>query len=85
MFLTAGQLIPRATNQTYDDFIIQRIFKPLGMTSSNMSVTSFKDSDDVAVPHAKVGDKVEPVPWHNSDNIAPAVRRPKRSCGYDKD
>jgi CubicO group peptidase (beta-lactamase class C family) len=30
------------------------------------------NSDNVATPHSKIDDKVQPVPWRNIDNIGPA-------------
>ncbi|MGH9904929.1 MAG: serine hydrolase [Pyrinomonadaceae bacterium] len=72
MFLAAGQLIAKVSGKSWDEFIRQRIFTPLTMTSSNTSVKDFKNADDVATPHAKIEEKVETIPWRNIDNIAPA-------------
>jgi CubicO group peptidase (beta-lactamase class C family) len=72
MYLTAGQLVARVSGKTWDEFIQQRIFAPLSMTSSSTSITAFKTADNVASPHAKVDEKVSAIPWRNIDNIAPA-------------
>jgi CubicO group peptidase (beta-lactamase class C family) len=72
MFLAAGQIVPSATGKSWDEFVRQRLFTPLGMKASNTSVTALSRYDDVAAPHEKVEDKLEPVPWRNIDNIAPA-------------
>ena len=72
MLLAAGQIIPAVTGKSWDDFIKERIFAPLGMTASNTSITAFQGLDNVATPHAKLGDKVQAIPWRNVDNIAPA-------------
>ena len=72
MLLAAGQIIPAVTGKSWDDFIKERIFTPLGMTASNTSITAFKGLDNVAMPHAKLGDTVQVTPWRNVDNIAPA-------------
>ncbi|MGH9913667.1 MAG: serine hydrolase domain-containing protein, partial [Pyrinomonadaceae bacterium] len=72
LFMAAGQLIPRLTGQSYDDFVRQRIFEPLGMTSSNMSITALKGSDNISTPYAKLDGKIQPVEWHSVDNMAPA-------------
>jgi CubicO group peptidase (beta-lactamase class C family) len=55
-----------------DEFIRERIFTPLAMSASNTSIIGFKNSDNVASPHAKLEDKVEVIPWRSIDNIAPA-------------
>ncbi len=72
MYLTAGQIIPAVTGKSWDDFIKERFFKPLGMTTSNTSVNDLKSSNNVATPHAKIEEKVVAIPWRNIDNIAPA-------------
>lgn len=72
MYLTAGQIIPKVTGKSWDDFIKERIFTPLGMTATSTSITTLKNSDDVATPHGKFDDKVQPLAWRNIDNIGPA-------------
>jgi len=72
MFLAAGQVVDKVNGKSWDEFIAQRIFTPLGMTSSNTSTKGFKSGDNVATPHAKFDEKVEPIAWRNIDNIAPA-------------
>jgi CubicO group peptidase (beta-lactamase class C family) len=72
MFLAAGQIVPSITGKSWDDFIKERIFTPLGMTSSSTSIKALASSNNVAAPHAKIDDKVQAVPWRNIDNIGPA-------------
>ena len=72
MYLAAGTVVERVTGKTWDQFIAERIFTPLGMTASSTSIKAFKPGENVASPHAKVGDKVVSIPWRNVDNIAPA-------------
>ena len=72
MFLAAGQIIPSITGKTWDDFIRDRIFTPLGMKSSTTSIKAFAASSNVASPHSKINDKIQAVSWRNIDNIAPA-------------
>lgn len=72
MYLAAGQIVAGVSGKSWDEFIRDRIFKPLGMTSSNTSIDDLKDSADVATPHAKIDGKVGSIPWRKIDNIAPA-------------
>ncbi|HEY6400000.1 MAG TPA: serine hydrolase, partial [Blastocatellia bacterium] len=72
MYLAAGQIIPAVTGKSWDDFIKDRFFKPLGMAASSTSTNDLKSSDNVATPHAKIDEKVVTIPWRNIDNIAPA-------------
>lgn len=71
MYLAAGQVVAKVTGQSWDDYVTQRIFMPLGMTSTNTSIKAFK-TDNVAAPHGKFDDKVQAIAWRNIDNIAPA-------------
>jgi CubicO group peptidase (beta-lactamase class C family) len=72
MFLAAGQIIPSITGKSWDQFIRERIFTPLGMKSTNASIKALTASANVASPHSKIHDKTQVVPWRNIDNIAPA-------------
>ena len=59
--MTAGQIIPAVTGTTWDDFVRQRIFKPLGMTTSNVSNADFKPGEDFAYPHSVVDSKLQAI------------------------
>jgi CubicO group peptidase (beta-lactamase class C family) len=72
MFLAAGQIIPAVAGLSYDEFIKERIFKPLEMTRSNTSPKDLVGVDNVAAPHTKKEGKVVAIPYRNIDNIAPA-------------
>jgi CubicO group peptidase (beta-lactamase class C family) len=72
MYMAAGQCVASAAGKNWDDVVRERIFKPLGMKSTNTSVTALAKLDNVASPHEKVEDKVKAVPWRNIDNIGPA-------------
>ncbi|MCC6329551.1 MAG: serine hydrolase [Acidobacteria bacterium] len=72
MFLAAGQIVPSVTGKSWDDFVAERIFTPLGMKESDTTIRALARSNDVASPHVKVDDKVQTVPWRNIDNISPA-------------
>lgn len=72
MYLAAGQAAAAATGKSWDDIIKERLFKPLGMTTSNTSINDLKGLDNVATPHTKIEDKLTAIPWRNIDNIAPA-------------
>ena len=72
MYLAAGQLVSRVSGKTWDEFIRERFFVPLGMTASSTSINELKTANNVATPHSKIEDKVTVIPWRNIDNIAPA-------------
>jgi CubicO group peptidase (beta-lactamase class C family) len=72
MYLAAGQIIPAVTGKSWDDFIKERIFTPLGMKSSDTTIRTLKNYPEVAAPHVRVDDKVKAVPYRLIDNIGPA-------------
>lgn len=71
MFLTAGELIPKVSDLTWDEFIQQRIFNPLGMSESNTSITQNKDN--VAQPYEIRDGKLTKMAYDNLDQVAPAA------------
>lgn len=72
MFLAAGTIIERLSGKSWDAFVRERIFDPLGMRRSNSTTKAFGSDPNVASPHARIGDSAVAIPWHNIDNIAPA-------------
>jgi CubicO group peptidase (beta-lactamase class C family) len=72
MYLAAGQIIPALTKKSWDEFVQEKIFKPLGMDSSVTSILPLRAASDVATPHQKIEDRVQVIPWRNIDNIGPA-------------
>jgi CubicO group peptidase (beta-lactamase class C family) len=72
MFVAAGRLIENASGLTWDEFVKQRIFAPLGMERATTSTKPLAGMTNVATPHAWGRDSVIPIPWHNIDNVGPA-------------
>jgi len=68
MFVTAGYLIERVSGSTWEQFTRQRIFVPLGMQRSNLSVTVSKSDANAAQPYIER----ERVPFRNIDAVGPA-------------
>ena len=46
LYMTAGQIIPAVTGVSWEDYIRQRIFVPLGMHHSNITNADFKPDDN---------------------------------------
>jgi len=72
LYMTAGQIIPAVTGVSWDDYIRQHIFAPLGMNNSNVSNTAFKAGDDHAFPHSRVDGKLQVIHFEVLDNAGPA-------------
>jgi CubicO group peptidase (beta-lactamase class C family) len=72
MFMTAGYLVGQVAGTTWEEFVRGRILTPLGMQSTNFSVTDSQKSADFASPYQNAKDVVKLIPFHNIDQIAPA-------------
>ncbi len=73
-FVLAGLAIEKVTGQTWEDFVAQRIYKPLGMTNASFDEAGLKASADAAEPHdLDVLQGMIPVPYtQNLSAIGPA-------------
>jgi len=72
MFVTAGQVVAEVSGRSWDEYLREKIFVPLGMRNTNTSSTIFKDGEDWATPHSKVEGKLQPIALENLDNAGPA-------------
>jgi CubicO group peptidase (beta-lactamase class C family) len=72
LYMTAGQIIPAVTGTSWDDYIRQRIFGPLGMNHSNVSTTLYKNGDNYAYPHSRVDGNLQVIAFESLDNAGPA-------------
>jgi CubicO group peptidase (beta-lactamase class C family) len=72
LYIAAGQLIPAVTGKSWDDFVRERIFTPLGMTNTFTDVAALRNGRDVATPHNALSGKLEALPQEDMDSSAPA-------------
>ncbi|MEL6864381.1 MAG: serine hydrolase [Bacteroidota bacterium] len=72
MFITAGEVIKAVSGQSWDQFIQERIFKPLDMNRSHTSIKALTTMDNVASPHKPIAGKHQPIPYVNWDNMGAA-------------
>jgi CubicO group peptidase (beta-lactamase class C family) len=61
MFITAGLIIETVSGMSWDEFIRQRIFEPLGMSDSVTNPRYLKERYNIAVPHEDVKGKLQTV------------------------
>jgi CubicO group peptidase (beta-lactamase class C family) len=72
MFVTAGQVLAEVSGKSWDDYVRDKIFLPLGMSSTNTSTDLYKPGADWAFPHSKVDGKLQSIRFENLDNAAAA-------------
>jgi CubicO group peptidase (beta-lactamase class C family) len=72
MYLALGLMTEQVAKTNWDDFVRQRLFAPLKMTTSNTSVNALKNERNVAQPHAIIQNKPQVLPYRSIDSYAPA-------------
>jgi len=72
LYLVAGKLIEIVSGKPWSAFVKERIFAPLGMSTSKTSISDIKPGDDFAAPHAHVDGVLAAIRPDVLDNNAPA-------------
>jgi len=72
MYSLAGQVVEYVEGVSWDDFLEERFFTPLGMRNTNTSITKLDESGNVAWPHQEIKGEVVEIPRRNWDNAGPA-------------
>jgi CubicO group peptidase (beta-lactamase class C family) len=66
LYIIAGEVVSRVSGMPWEEFIEQRIMRPLGMTHSAARFDRLHDTSDVIDGHARVDGKVVAIPRHRS-------------------
>ncbi|MFO7445488.1 MAG: serine hydrolase [Ignavibacteriaceae bacterium] len=69
MYITAGEVIKAVTGKTWDEFVQERIFTPLNMSSSNTSTSEYSSGKNWSFPHIEG----KPLRFLDYDNSGPAA------------
>ena len=72
LVVAAGEIIPAITGLSWDDFVQQRLFKPLAMHRSITGPDLLPARDNVAVPHDKIDGQTIAIPYTDNHNMGPA-------------
>lgn len=74
MYAAAGEVVAVAQKQPWENFVPERIFKPLGMTNSNMSMKEMAKARDRSLGYTYNFDTKETrqLPYRDIDEVAPA-------------
>lgn len=71
-FLTAGQIIPKVTGKSWEVYLKENIFAPLGMINTLALSEDMPKSLNRTVPHALVNGQLTAIPYCQLDGLAPA-------------
>jgi CubicO group peptidase (beta-lactamase class C family) len=73
MFLAAGELIPRVTGASWDDYVTANLFKPLDMDRTTTRLADIENEANVAQPHLiDYAGNLLPIHYRNIENVGPA-------------
>lgn len=73
MYMTAGYLLGKLCGSSWEDQIGRRIFKPLDMTATNLSVKTSQKSENYSLPYKVDSGKIVKIPFYKRiGGIAPA-------------
>lgn len=74
MYAAAGEVVAVAQKEPWEKFVPERIFKPLGMTNSNMSIREMEKAKDRSLGYTYNFDTkaTELQPYRAIDQVAPA-------------
>jgi CubicO group peptidase (beta-lactamase class C family) len=72
MFIAAGQVVAESSGESWDDYLREKIFVPLGMKDTYTSVGAYRPGADWAFPHRKVDGKPQAIAFDNIDNTGAA-------------
>jgi len=72
LYSAAGYCIELITGKTWEEFVKERIFCPLGMNRSNFSFEESKLYADFALPYTSREGEAKELPFRNLTNIGPA-------------
>jgi CubicO group peptidase (beta-lactamase class C family) len=71
-FLTAGEIIPKATGMQWEEFIKTKIFDPLEMKNTLALSKDFPNAPNKCSPYTMAEGKLVKIPFCSIDNLAPA-------------
>jgi CubicO group peptidase (beta-lactamase class C family) len=73
LYIVAGEVLHRVSGQTWNEFIENRILKPLEMNNTGSTFTRLKDTTNVIVPHVPTDGNLKVVKRYKSSTFDPAA------------
>ena len=72
MLMTAGEAAAATAGVSFEELLHRRLFTPLGMTSTMVSIVEVRPGSNMVAPHREVNGKWMAVPHRNTQNIGGA-------------
>lgn len=71
-YMIAGEVIAEATGSSWEEFVEQRILRPLGMAATSVTLESLLSVSNVARGYAEKDDQLQVLPYENLNALGPA-------------
>jgi CubicO group peptidase (beta-lactamase class C family) len=68
-YMAAGEVVHAVSGKSWDDFIRERIFTPLGMKESHSLYRDLKKSKNLALPHVRIDGAPVAIAYRDSDAL----------------
>jgi CubicO group peptidase (beta-lactamase class C family) len=85
MFMAAGFLVGEIAGMSWESYVRQRLFEPLGMKRSNHSTVVTAADPDHATGYVEIEDVIGPVPYHEQDAEKHAIGPAGNICSSARD
>ena len=72
LYIVAGVVVERVSGKSWEEFVEEKIMRPLGMDHSAASINRLKDKSNIIDAHVPVNGVLQVVPKHESDVHNPA-------------
>jgi CubicO group peptidase (beta-lactamase class C family) len=72
MYLVAGKVIEKAAGMSWESFMTERVFRPLGMTATTPTLVSALKNSNRSSAHFRIKGTVAVIPEMSVDSVAPA-------------
>ena len=71
-FVLAGELVPKAINQSWEEAVKEKILTPLKMNRTLMLCGELENASNKALPYSLINDRLQLLPITQIDNLGPA-------------
>lgn len=72
MYMTAGILTEQLSGLSWEEYVQENIFQPLGMNGANFTIDAMTKTDDFSYGYGEKEDEITRLPYHPLDAIGPA-------------
>jgi CubicO group peptidase (beta-lactamase class C family) len=72
-YFLAGEVVTAAAGESWDEFVEERIFRPLGMNATSTVLSGATANPNMATGHVGSAGRFEVTPYRNVENVAAAA------------